>query len=305
MADIDVIIFDVTQFYTSVNPYWIPVRSGIRQASQMSDVSVKYHTPDCSGGYDYSQINTDMERLLKNVAKQSPKGIILALPNLSYQKEIVQDLLNRNVPVVILNPVREAPFSYTFSVGSDKWDEGYLALEKLKLKDGESILYCRNYKQGVSDIHDERVQGIKHYLAENKLSCKFEEMHFVVGSEVDNPQRLYNAITKKKPDVVMCANVQTSSYLVNTLHRLGSEGKECPEKSCCFDLSMEVLRGIEDGIVTCAVDQQPFLMGYLSVTMLGLYMDHGIRPFANLPTGPFIIDKSNISETLLKFSQKR
>ena len=63
-----------------------------------------------------------------------------------------------------------------------------------------------------------------------------------------------------------------------------------------FDTNAELVSAIKNGDVQWAVDQQPFLQGYLSVDSLWLYLNNGNMIGGGHPTltGPSFIDKSNI-----------
>jgi len=63
-----------------------------------------------------------------------------------------------------------------------------------------------------------------------------------------------------------------------------------------FDTNAALVDAIEAGDVQWAVDQQPFLQGYLSVDSLWLYLNNGNVIGGGKPvfTGPAFIDKSNI-----------
>lgn len=73
----------------------------------------------------------------------------------------------------------------------------------------------------------------------------------------------------------------------------------------CFDLTTDILVGIRERHVKCTVDSQPFLMGFEAITSLALYLQHGIIPPKDIESGPYIIDKKNIDDTLRKFGQRR
>ncbi|MTD12721.1 substrate-binding domain-containing protein [Nakamurella sp. YIM 132087] len=67
-------------------------------------------------------------------------------------------------------------------------------------------------------------------------------------------------------------------------------------KVVTFDLNTEAIKAIQDGGIEFAVDQQPYLQGYLSVESLYLYLTNGndIGGGQAVLTGPSIVDKSNI-----------
>jgi simple sugar transport system substrate-binding protein len=61
-----------------------------------------------------------------------------------------------------------------------------------------------------------------------------------------------------------------------------------------FDLTPSVIKGIESGEVTVAVDQQPYSQGYMSTTQMALYLKYGLYP-SDIPTGGTgLVDKSNV-----------
>jgi simple sugar transport system substrate-binding protein len=63
-----------------------------------------------------------------------------------------------------------------------------------------------------------------------------------------------------------------------------------------FDTNAQLVDAIKDGTVQWAVDQQPFLQGYLAIDSLWLYLNNGNVIGGGQPTltGPAFIDKSNI-----------
>ena len=62
-----------------------------------------------------------------------------------------------------------------------------------------------------------------------------------------------------------------------------------------FDLSAEIAAKIKDGTTLLAIDQQPYVQGYMVVQWLTWLARYGITPPTEITaTGPGIIDKSNI-----------
>jgi simple sugar transport system substrate-binding protein len=59
------------------------------------------------------------------------------------------------------------------------------------------------------------------------------------------------------------------------------------------------LQRIKDGTQLFAIDQQPYLQGYLAVSLLNTYVNFGIDlPTKPVLTGPGIVDASNVEATL-------
>jgi simple sugar transport system substrate-binding protein len=65
-----------------------------------------------------------------------------------------------------------------------------------------------------------------------------------------------------------------------------------------FDTNAEEISKIKSGAVQWAVDQQPYLQGYLSVDSLWLYLTNAnvIGGGQTVLTGPSFIDASNIAQ---------
>ncbi len=62
-----------------------------------------------------------------------------------------------------------------------------------------------------------------------------------------------------------------------------------------FDLSSEIAEAIKKGEINFAIDQQPYLQGYLPVVILTNYARYGVLPSGNINSGPGFITKDNIA----------
>jgi simple sugar transport system substrate-binding protein len=67
-----------------------------------------------------------------------------------------------------------------------------------------------------------------------------------------------------------------------------------------FDLSPEVLQAVSEKRMLFAVDQQPYLQGYLPVVMLAERARHLLFPAAGelIPTGPDFVTSATADEVL-------
>jgi simple sugar transport system substrate-binding protein len=60
------------------------------------------------------------------------------------------------------------------------------------------------------------------------------------------------------------------------------------------DTSAQIFERIRSGITLQAIDQQPYLQGYLTVVFLYLNRRFGLSLAADALTGPFVIDAANV-----------
>ena len=71
-------------------------------------------------------------------------------------------------------------------------------------------------------------------------------------------------------------------------------------KVATFDTNALLLNAIQIGTVEWAVDQQPYLQGYLAIDALWLYLSNGNIPGGGQPvlTGPAFVDKTNVTDLI-------
>jgi simple sugar transport system substrate-binding protein len=67
-----------------------------------------------------------------------------------------------------------------------------------------------------------------------------------------------------------------------------------------FDLGPDVLKAVQDGRLAFAVDQQPYLQGYLPVVFLAELARHGLFPAQGdvIPTGPNFVTRANAAKAI-------
>jgi len=63
-----------------------------------------------------------------------------------------------------------------------------------------------------------------------------------------------------------------------------------------FDLTADIIAGIEEGIITATVDQQPYSQGFYAVTQLVLYLKYGLYPSDMNTGGMGLVDISNVAK---------
>ena len=67
-----------------------------------------------------------------------------------------------------------------------------------------------------------------------------------------------------------------------------------------FDLTPEVLAAVRDGQLLFAIDQQPYLQGYLAVVLLVKYLDTKAMPGGGqiIRTGPSFVTRENAADVI-------
>jgi len=67
-----------------------------------------------------------------------------------------------------------------------------------------------------------------------------------------------------------------------------------------FDLTPEVLAAVRDGQLLFAIDQQPYLQGYLAIVLLTKYLETRAMPGGGqiIRTGPSFVTKENAAHVI-------
>jgi len=95
----------------------------------------------------------------------------------------------------------------------------------------------------------------------------------------------------------MC--IRDSCYSFYEFFGLESAGKLGKLKFGTFDLSPTVLQAVANGQIDFAIDQQPFLQGYLPVVFLVNFIRYGVIPSQDTVfTGPNFVTRETAAKVL-------
>jgi simple sugar transport system substrate-binding protein len=72
-----------------------------------------------------------------------------------------------------------------------------------------------------------------------------------------------------------------------------------------FDLTPEVIQSIKAGDTLAAIDQQPYLQGYLPAILTRQFLEAGLMPGRDILTGPGVVNASNVDQVLEATKQGR
>ena len=112
-------------------------------------------------------------------------------------------------------------------------------------------------------------------------------------SEVQNKVAAYLS-ANPDTDAILTLGPNSAEPTIRAVKDAGLEGDDVVFAT--FDLSAEIAQAIKDGVIDFAVDQQPFLQGYLPVVFLTNYARYGVIPANDVNSGPGFITADNISQ---------
>jgi simple sugar transport system substrate-binding protein len=260
------------------NAFWDLVRKGAETAAAKDNIDLRYSAdPEAP-----NQANLVQAAIDSKVA-----GIAVTLAKPDAMAPAVAAALAANIPVVALN----AGFDMWKKLGVQQYfgqDEalsGRTAGERLSA-DGAKKVLCIIHEQGNVSL-ESRCAGVAQ-------GFKGETVQLNVNSkDMTAVEAAVTAKLQQDPSIdhIMALD---ASIALTVVQSKGAAGSKAVVDT--FDTNAELVNAIKSGDVGWAVDQQPFLQGYLAIDSLWLFINNRNTIGGGTPvlTGPAFIDKSNI-----------
>jgi simple sugar transport system substrate-binding protein len=258
--------------------FWDIIRKGANAAAAKDNVTLKYSSDPDSG---------KQATLIQSAIDSKVDGIAVTLPDPPAIAPAVKKAIAAGIPVVAFNAgIGQYQESGAISYfGSDESLAGQTAGKRASA-DGYKNLLCVIQFQGQVQL-EARCDGVK-----STFSGKWSKI-YVNGNDRPAEQSTIAAKLKQDPsiDFVVTLGAPDALAAMNAVKDSGSKAKVGT-----FDFNPQIPPKIQSGELQWAIDQQPYLQGYLSVDSLWLYKTNGNVLGGGKPTltGPFVVDKSNI-----------
>ncbi|MDT5017943.1 MAG: simple sugar transport system substrate-binding protein [Mycobacterium sp.] len=257
--------------------FWDLIRKGAETAAKKDNIELRYSSdPEAP-----SQAN-----LVQTAIDSGVKGIAVTLAKPEAMKAAVQGAEGKGIPVVAFNSGLKdwQAMGVKEYFGQDEYIAGQAAGDRLK-KDGAKKAICVIQEQGHTGL-ESRCAGVKNTFPATEILN-------VNGKDMPSVESTMTAKLQQDPavDSVLTLGAPFALTAVQSVKNAGSSAKVET-----FDTNAALVDAIKNGDVQWAVDQQPFLQGYLAVDSLWLYLNNGNIIGGGQPTltGPAFIDKSNI-----------
>lgn len=285
-AQDDELRFVVISHGQAADPFWSVVQNGANQAGEDMNVSVEYQAPTT---YDM----VAMSQLIDAAVASDPDGIIISIPDGPALTPSIQSALDAGIPVISINSGYEtsAELSLFTHVGQTEYDAGLGGGQRMS-SEGTAHAICLIHEAGNSGL-EERCRGFEDGMAENGGTV--EQLVVDLNNPTEAQQRIDAALTAD-PDIngIMALGPVGSNAAIAAV---ASAGRGEDVAIATFDLSPEVIQGIEDGDVSFAIDQQQYLQGYLPVVFLTQFCRNGNTIAQDIVmTGPGYVDTSNVDQ---------
>jgi simple sugar transport system substrate-binding protein len=268
--------------------FWDIIRKGADAAAAKDNVELNY-TSDTDGGRQAT--------LVQNAIDSKVDGIAITLAKPDAMAAAVAKAKAAGIPVVAFNGgiddwQRVGAVQY---FGSDEKLAGEEAGRRVGADGGHKVL-CVIQEQGHVAL-EARCAGVKRGLTGGTT-----ENLYVTGTSMPSVRSTIEAKLKqdKSIDYVVTLGAPFALTAIESVKAAGSNARVAT-----FDTNKDLMPVIKSGAVQWAIDQQPYLQGYLAVDSLWLYKTNGnvIGGGRTVATGPYFIDKSNV-DAIAGFASK-
>ncbi|WP_458318637.1 substrate-binding domain-containing protein [Mycolicibacterium brisbanense] len=258
--------------------FWDLVRKGAETAAAKDNVELKYSS-ELQG--------PDQANLVQNAVDSKVDAIAVTLARPEALTGVVQRAVAAGIPVVALNAGIDAwkAAGAKAYFGQDEKISGIAAGKRLAA-DGAKNVVCVIQDQGNIAL-ESRCAGVAEGYGGQMQTLN------VNGTDMPSVQSTITAKLQQDPsiDYVVALGAPIAITATEAAATAGSRAKVAT-----FDTNAALVDAIKDGKVQWAIDQQPFLQGYLAVDALWLYLNNGNVIGGGQPTltGPAFIDRSNV-----------
>jgi simple sugar transport system substrate-binding protein len=268
--------------------FYLPLKKGMNDAAAMMNVEAVFT------GTDGVKIDT-LANFVTRAVTEGYDGIAVNMIDQQAFNPAVQWAMDQGVPVVAFNT--DAPESGRMSaVSQNVFEAGRTVGAKVLdlIPTGSKVLIT---------MHDAGILGLERRRDGILAKLDAGGIAHVVITAASTPEASIPIISRALHDDpsirFLCCTGQADTEAAGLVIEQEFAGRGYGVAG--FDLSNEILRLILNGVIHCAIDQQPYVQGFYPVVQLALYCRYGIRP-SNMDSGATIVT-ANEAAKLLKMKR--
>jgi len=238
--------------------WWNTIKNAIKQAGKDFDVDVDYRNPP---GGDLA----DMARLIEQASARNYDGVIASIADFDVLKKPMAQVVAKKISLITINSgtvAQSEQLGAIMHVGQPEYDAGKAAGERAKAAGVNSFLCVNHYATNPASF--DRCKGFA-----DALGVDFRGATLDTGDDPTTVESKVSAYLRNNAGTqgVLTLGPSSAHPTLKAIAKMGLKGKIY---MATFDLSPEISAGIKDGTVAFAIDQQPYLQGYIPVAVLAL-----------------------------------
>jgi simple sugar transport system substrate-binding protein len=257
--------------------FWSIVKAGAQKAGGDMGDNLTYE----SDGDPAKQ-----SQLIDAAVNQKVDGLVVSMANPDALKESIQRAVAAGIPVITINAggSRSKEFGALTHIGSDETVAGTAVGTQLKASGAKNVI-CVIHEAGNVSL-EQRCAAVKAALGGTTTNLQVDNNNLPAAQATIKAKLQAD----KTIDGVVTLGGQVAVVAGQAIADAGSAAK-----LATFDLNADVAKAVSDGKILFAVDQQPYLQGYLAVVMLTQYKANlnVLGGGQQVLTGPTLVTKDN------------
>ena len=236
--------------------WWNTIKNAVKQAAEDYSVTVDYRNPP-NGDL------ADMARLIEQAAAQGYDGVITTIADFNVLQGALKKVTDKKIMLITINsgtPEQSEKLGAIMHVGQPEYEAGKGAGARAKAAGIKSFLCVNHYATNPASF--ERCRGFA-----EAIGADFKKSTIDAGDDPTGIEAKVSAYLRQNPatQAVLTLGPTSAHPTLKALEKGGQKGKIW---FATFDLSDEIGRGIKDGSIQFAIDQQPYLQGYVPVAVM-------------------------------------
>ena len=277
------------------DPFWSIVKRGAETAGTV--VKAQGGSVTWLGPQNYDNLGPDAANLIRSALSQKPDAIVGPDWVPAAMDDAFKEVVKAGVPLIIYNAGGKTAADKLGArnyIGSDEYVAGVAGGAKFAQGGVKNVL-CVNTIPGAANL-EARCKGVADGIAKEGGTSKQLPLP---ATSFGNPTAVAEAIKAAllrdtAVQGVITISATDANSAANAISQAGAK-----VKLGTFDMDQSTLDRIKKGSQLFAIDQQPYLQGFLAVSLLNAYVQYGLDvPTSPILTGPGIVDSTNIDATL-------
>jgi simple sugar transport system substrate-binding protein len=273
----------------SSDAFWSVVANGVDDAAKTLGIRVEYQAP---GSFDMVR----MTQLIDAAVASRPSGLVVSVPDADALGASIRAAVAAGIPTLSINAGDETwrELGMLAHIGQTEYEAGKAAGARL-LAAGAKRVLCVNHEVGNVSL-DLRCRGLGDAVKD--AGATTQVLAVALADPEDAAQRIRGALAGDPGiDGLLALGPPAAVPLLTALRETGRLGKI---PAGIFDLSSGVLEAVRDGDLLFAIDQQPYLQGYLGVLLMAKYLDTRAMPGGGeiIRTGPTFVTRETATDVI-------
>ena len=248
--------------------WWNTVKNAIKQAGDDFGVQVDYRNPP-NGDL------ADMARLVEQAAARNYDGVAFDIADFDVLSKPTMRITAKRIPLITINSGTQQEsekLGAIMHIGQPEYEAGKAAGERAKAA-GITSFVCVNHNAANAAAF-QRCKGFADALGVDARKSMID-----TGVDPTVVENKVSAYLRNNPrtQAILALGPNSADPSLQALQRMGLAGKIY---FATFDLSPVIIDGIRKGTISFAIDQQPYLQGYMAIAALAIAHQDNTRDAA-------------------------